>query len=73
MSYKEFLRWCNDRSHDGRWGLLEAVICLDVFKKIQALPFWKRKQRWRELEQDIVSEIIEPTNAKIRELLGVEK
>ena len=71
MSYKEFLRWCNDRAHDGCWGFLEAVICLDILDEMQKLPFWKRRKEWRKCEREVVTEIVEPTNAKIRELLGV--
>ena len=72
MSYKEFKRWCNERASDGCWGLLEAMICCNIVSKIQNHPFWMREKKWRECEQEVVTGIVEPTNAKIRELLGVE-
>lgn len=72
MSYKEFLRWCNKRAHDGCWGMLEALTCCDIIGEIKNLPFWKRERRWREIEREVVTEIIEPTNAKIREQMGKE-
>lgn len=69
MTFKQFLRWCDDRAHDGCWGMLEALICLDILDEIRKLPFWKRKKKWREYEHDVVTQIVEPTNAKIRELM----
>lgn len=71
MTYKAFLRWCNKRCHDGCWGMLEALTCLYIIGEIRNLPFWKREKKWRECEQAVVTEIVEPTNAKIRELQGV--
>lgn len=71
MTYKEFRSWCNDRCHDGYWGMLEALICLDIIDEIRNLPFWKREKKWRECERAVVTEIVEPTNAKIRELSEV--
>ena len=69
MSFKQFFRWCDERAHDGCWGMLEALICLDILDEILKLPFWKRKKKWREYEHDVVAQIVEPTNAKIRELM----
>lgn len=72
MTYKEFHRWCGRRAHDGCWGLLEALTCCNILREVRAVPFWKREKKWREVEQAVVSEIVEPTNAKIREHLGRE-
>lgn len=51
--------------------MLEALTCCNIIREIQGLPFWKREKKWRECEQEVVTEIVEPTNAKIRELLEV--
>ena len=72
MSYREFREWCNQRACDGCWGMYEAMICIDICGEIQRLPFWKRKKKWREYERDIVTQIVEPTNAKIREVTEVQ-
>lgn len=69
MTFKQFLRWCDERAHDGCWGMLEALICLDILDEMRKLPFWKRKKKWREYERDVVTQIVEPTNTKIRELM----
>lgn len=73
MTYRAFRRWCNDRAHDGRLGLLEALTCCNIIGELQDLPFWKREKKWRECEQEVVTEIVEPTNAKIRELLDARR
>lgn len=67
VSYKDFQRWCNKRCHDGCRGLLEALTCLNIIDEIRNLPFWKREKKWREIEQQVVREIVEPINVKISE------
>lgn len=73
MSFKEFYRWCSNRAHDGCWGYSEAICCLSIIDEIKKLPFWKRDKKWRECEREVVSQIVEPTNDKIREILGAEQ
>lgn len=68
MKYKEFKKWCNDRAHDGCWGLTEAVICISIIEDFKKTPFWKREKKWRKMEKEIVSTIVEPINKKIAEL-----
>lgn len=72
MSYKEFRKWCDKRAHDGCWGMLEALTCCGIVGEIGKLPFWKREREWRKVEQWVVSEIVEPINVMIRELLKKE-
>lgn len=70
MTYKEFVAWCNDRTCDGCWGMLTAAVCIDIIQKMQSTPFWKRKKKWKEYEHQVVTEIVNPTNEKIREVYG---
>ena len=70
MTYKEFVAWCNDRTCDGCWGMLTAMVCIDIIKQMQSVPFWKRKKKWQEFEHRVVTEIVNPTNEKIREVYG---
>lgn len=73
MSFKEFLAWCNERACDGCWGLIEAMICIDVITEVGKKPFWKREKFWRETYMtEVIREIVNPTNQKIGELLGEE-
>ena len=72
MTYKEFLQWCNDRACDGCWGMLTAMVCIDIIEQMKSTPFWKRKKKWKEYEQKVVTELVNPTNEKIREILGKE-
>ena len=69
MTYKEFYRWCNDRASDGCWGLTEAIACIDVIDIMQSTPFWRRKKKWKEFEQYVVANFVNPTNEKIKEYL----
>lgn len=50
MTYKEFKNWCYERSHDGCWGLTEAITCVSAYEVIQTEPFWKREKVWSNLE-----------------------
>ncbi len=66
MSYRKFVSWFKKRVFDGNWDLCEAVYCTDVIRKIDSLPFWKRKREWlkvKEKTETIVSNI----NTKIEE------
>ena len=60
MTFKEFT------ACDGRWGMVEAMVCIDLMAEIRKLSFWKREKFWRELyEKHVLDEIVEPINQKI--------
>lgn len=68
MTFKEFSRWCNMRAADGCWGYVTGCICIEVISDVQKQPFWKREKYWRKkYEDDVVTKIVNPINAKIRE------
>ena len=69
MTYKEFFRWCNERVFDGCWGALEAIVCINICDRMRETPFWKREKKWQEYEHRVVTEIVNPTNEKIRKFL----
>ena len=69
MSFKEFRAWCNDRACDGCWNMLTAMTCIELLEKIQRVPFWKREKTWQhEYKNQVLKEIINPIEAKIKEL-----
>ena len=72
MTYKQFDKWCNERAVDGCWGRAEATLCIGLLRAIKKRPFWRREKIWKRFEDEVVSEIIEPTNQKIKELTGRE-
>ena len=39
MKFKEFVNWCNERTCDGCWGMLEAMTCIDLINEIRKIPF----------------------------------
>ena len=68
MKYKEFVAWCNDRACDGCWSMATAIYCLEIGRKINALPFWKREKSWQEISEVVEREIISVINKKIAEV-----
>lgn len=69
MTLKEFLKWCDDRWHDGCWGPGVAMTCIAIMEDIRNEPFWRRKKRWAEINEDnnVYNAIIQPINKKIQE------
>ncbi len=68
MTYKEFVKWCNERACDGCWGMITAMVCIDIMRRIKKIPFWKREKYWKaEYEQKVLDEIVNPINKKIAE------
>lgn len=73
MTFKEFKAWCNRRASDGCWGMMTAMICCDVVKDVLKEPFWRREKVWQKQHaKEIVEQLVEPTNAKIKEVYGEE-
>lgn len=71
MTFKEFVAWCNERACDGCWGLIEATLCIDIVQDVRRKPFWRREKYWHEThEEQVVHQIVYPTNQKIRKLFG---
>lgn len=69
MKYKEFVKWCNDRTFDGCWGMNTAIVCIEVIDKINQKPFWKREKEWKKMyENTMVYGVVEPINKKIMEV-----
>lgn len=65
MTYKAFHDWCADRCCDGCWGMLTAMVCMDIIGQMQSTPFWKRRKKWKEFEQKVEAEIVNPINDMI--------
>lgn len=68
MKYKEFVRWCNERAGDGCWSYNTAMICINIINTMKSIPFWKQKQEWNNISNDILNNIVLPTNRKIKEI-----
>ena len=72
MTYKQFKQWCNERACDGCWGMQVALLCIDVMKEINRLPFWKREKVWKQIEHRMLVEVITPTNKIIQGVTGAK-
>ncbi len=61
MTFKEFESWCNDRAADGCWGIVTAIICIELVDGLRKVPFWKREKVWREqYENQVINGIVIP-------------
>lgn len=67
MTYREFQNWCNDRACDGRWGIQDAMMCIQVLEIINTTPFWKRNKVWKEFEP-LIDKFMENLEQKIKVL-----
>ena len=72
MTFKEFNEWCNRRACDGCWSANTAIYCIAICRKINALPFWKRKKAWDEVKDFIEKEVVQVIDKKIA-LIGASK
>lgn len=68
MTFKQFVAWCNERACDGRWGMLEAVACIDIVKTVRKERFLKREKIWKSnYEKKVLDEIVNPIETMIKE------
>ena len=69
MKFKDFVNWCNERACDGCWGMLTAMVCIDLIQQVRKIPFWKREKFWKEnYEQQVLDEIVNPIEKKLDEM-----
>lgn len=56
MTYKEFRDFCLERTYDGRWSMLEAIVYIDIVERIDKIqvkalgfiPLRKKTEQARE-------------------------
>ena len=65
MTFKEFNGWCNNRACDGCWSSDTAIYCIELVRKINALPFWKREKAWNEVRDFVEKEIVQVIEEKM--------
>lgn len=69
MKFREFVSWCNKRATDGCWGMLEAMVCVDIIETVRKERFWKREKFWKEkYADDVLEQIVNPIEKKIEEM-----
>ena len=69
MKFREFVSWCNQRAADGCWGMLEAMVCIDIMETVRKERFWKREKFWKEkYADDVLEQIVNPIEKKIEEM-----
>lgn len=71
MTFKEFVKWCDQRTCDGCWGMNTAIVCIDILETVRKEPFWRREKIWkREFEDSVVNTIVKPIDRMIKEVHG---
>ena len=74
MTFKQFVKWCNDRACDGCWGYIDAMQCIEVMRDVRTYPFWKREDYWQHhYMHSTVIKIVTQINKKIAEVYGERK
>ena len=69
MKFREFVSWCNQRAADGCWGILEAMVCVDIIETVHKERLWKREKFWKEkYADDVLEQIVSPIEKKIEEM-----
>lgn len=64
MSCEEFYEFCNDRACDGKWSVVEALVCLDIVDKLNNVKvkgfFFKKKklkkareEKWQKIKSSL--------------------
>ena len=70
MKFREFVLWCNQRAADGCWGMLEAMVCVDIIETVRKERFWRREKFWKEnYADDVLEQIVNPIEKKIEEMV----
>ena len=74
MTYKEFKKWCYDRSCDGCWSSSVALFCRDVMANID-IYFWKRKREaeWQKISDKIINSVVKPLDETRNRMLSTKK
>lgn len=68
MTFKQFVAWCDKRTCDGCWGMLEAMACIDIVDTVRKKCFWKREKIWKsKYEKRVLDEIVSPIEIMIKE------
>lgn len=71
MTFKEFVKWCNDRTCDGYWSMNDAIACMQIMKEVNEVWFsWRKENFWQKNYSEAVeTQIVNPINQKIKILL----
>lgn len=57
ISYREFSEWCNMRACDGRWSMVDAIVCISIINEVNSIQSLfkrnkKREERWDKLKYE---------------------
>lgn len=47
MTYRQFVKWMNDRSADGQWGMTHAMAAVGLLMAMKEQRFWNRRRFWK--------------------------
>lgn len=58
MTYERFRKWFDEKASDGLMTKEQFLIGDSVINDMDHTSFWKRKKKWANIEQYIVSTIV---------------
>ena len=63
LTYKEFKDLCQERACDGRWSMLEAMVCIDIIEtidniQVKALGFIPLRKKTEQAREEAWQKII---------------
>ncbi len=58
MTYKQFVKWMNDRSSDGQWGMTHAMAAVGLLMAVKEHGFWSRRRFWRDTGEAAAKAIV---------------
>ena len=59
MTYKEFCKWCHQRSEDGLWSAPMAISCYQCIKDVDCKWKFRREKYFQEAYAETVDKAIE--------------
>lgn len=73
MTYEDYFTWCEERKADGQWLPNEQSFCTVMVKELKRVWPWKRKMVWEAIRDELLTEFVNPINARIAKQKESEK
>lgn len=67
VTYKDFVKWCNDRLEDNLWLSHEAMYCSAARRAVRKKWFFKERYWKTHFENEIICKVIYPFEFRMKE------
>ena len=58
MTYRQFVKWMNDRAADGQWGMAHSMAAVGLLTAVKEQAFWSRRKFWRNIGEAAAKAIV---------------